>query len=270
MRFPHHQGGMRNTRAAPRPPGRRPGSGATSAHPNRARSMTATLELNAPLDFRPRHRSAASFHLFTLNTWGFKWPLARDRKRRFQRIAAHLAERDYDVVALQEMWGGAREALGEVVLLGRKHGHLVRLAGADSCQQPPGAKFPQCVIDRGLAGRRPTGRERRHRLSRTAAGFAVPPAWSARDARSRRTRRSTRTVRGNGSTAHRKRRFPGHLHAPVRTPVRGNTPDVGRDSFLPAARRWSLERPGKSADTPGSSPVRSNWKETRDIFLALG
>lgn len=87
--------------------------------------MTATLELSTPQTGR-----AASFNLFTLNTWGFKWPLARDRKRRFQRIAAHLAERDYDVVALQEMWGGAREALGHTGLqwAGDDARHTPRLA----------------------------------------------------------------------------------------------------------------------------------------------
>lgn len=87
--------------------------------------MTATLELSTPHTGR-----AASFHLFTLNTWGFKWPLARDRKRRFQRIAAHLAEREYDVVALQEMWGGAREALGHTGLqwAGDDARHTPRLA----------------------------------------------------------------------------------------------------------------------------------------------
>lgn len=60
--------------------------------------------------------TTATLSLMTLNTWGFAWPLARDRKRRFSRIAKHLAGHDYDVVALQEMWGGAREALGETGL----------------------------------------------------------------------------------------------------------------------------------------------------------
>jgi endonuclease/exonuclease/phosphatase family metal-dependent hydrolase len=58
----------------------------------------------------------ATLDILTLNTWGFGWPLARDRKRRFGRIASHLSESRYDVVALQEMWGGARETLGETGL----------------------------------------------------------------------------------------------------------------------------------------------------------
>ncbi len=66
--------------------------------------MTATT-----FDITPR---AASLELLTLNTWGFAWPLARDRKRRFSRIAKHLQARPYDVVALQEMWGGAKDTLG--------------------------------------------------------------------------------------------------------------------------------------------------------------
>jgi len=66
--------------------------------------MTATT-----FDIAP---PAMSLDLLTLNTWGFAWPLARDRKRRFSRIANHLEARPYDVVALQEMWGGAKDALG--------------------------------------------------------------------------------------------------------------------------------------------------------------
>jgi len=55
----------------------------------------------------------ATLDLLTLNTWGFRWPLARHRKRRFARIQAHLRESSYDVVALQELWRGAPEALGD-------------------------------------------------------------------------------------------------------------------------------------------------------------
>ncbi|TNF28951.1 MAG: hypothetical protein EP329_16845 [Deltaproteobacteria bacterium] len=78
--------------------------------------------------------SAATFELslFTLNTWGFRWPLARHRKRRFARIASHLAETTYDVVALQELWDAAPPVLGPTGLvwarqatgtpLGRPHG----------------------------------------------------------------------------------------------------------------------------------------------------
>jgi len=56
--------------------------------------------------------TTATLDMMTLNTWGFRWPLARDRKSRFARIAAHLAEDHYDVVLLQELWAGARQALG--------------------------------------------------------------------------------------------------------------------------------------------------------------
>ncbi len=57
--------------------------------------------------------TTATLDMMTLNTWGFKWPLARHRKSRFERIAAHLNGSQYDVVLLQELWGGAREALGD-------------------------------------------------------------------------------------------------------------------------------------------------------------
>ena len=57
--------------------------------------------------------TSATLDLMTLNTWGFSWPLAKDRKRRFDRIASHLAEDRYDVVRLQELWGGARPTLGD-------------------------------------------------------------------------------------------------------------------------------------------------------------
>jgi endonuclease/exonuclease/phosphatase family metal-dependent hydrolase len=49
--------------------------------------------------------------IFSLNTWGFAWPLARHRSRRFLRIARHLDAHAYDVVALQELWRGARDLL---------------------------------------------------------------------------------------------------------------------------------------------------------------
>lgn len=57
--------------------------------------------------------TTATLDLMTLNTWGFAWPLARDRKRRFARIASHLSEDRYDIVLLQELWRGARSTLGE-------------------------------------------------------------------------------------------------------------------------------------------------------------
>lgn len=57
--------------------------------------------------------TTATLEMMTLNTWGFSWPLARHRTSRFKRIAAHLRDGQYDVVMLQELWGGAREALGD-------------------------------------------------------------------------------------------------------------------------------------------------------------
>lgn len=54
----------------------------------------------------------ATLSLMSLNTWGFAWPLAKHRSTRFKRIAAHLKAASYDVVAFQELWGGARQTLG--------------------------------------------------------------------------------------------------------------------------------------------------------------
>lgn len=58
----------------------------------------------------------ATLDLLTLNTWGFRWPLARHRLTRFQRINEHLRETPYDVVALQELWDGAAATLGDTGL----------------------------------------------------------------------------------------------------------------------------------------------------------
>ena len=57
--------------------------------------------------------TTATLDLMTLNTWGFRWPLARHRAQRFDRLQRHLAEDRYDVVLLQELWAGAKAALGE-------------------------------------------------------------------------------------------------------------------------------------------------------------
>jgi len=42
--------------------------------------------------------------LLTVNLWGLPWPVARDRVRRTKRLNAHLAERAYDLVGIQELW----------------------------------------------------------------------------------------------------------------------------------------------------------------------
>lgn len=55
--------------------------------------------------------TTATLDMLTLNTWGFRWPLARHRRARFARIERHLGERRYDVALLQELWRGAPEAL---------------------------------------------------------------------------------------------------------------------------------------------------------------
>lgn len=81
--------------------------------------------------------TTATFDMLTLNTWGFRWPLARHRKQRFARIAEHLRETPYDVVALQEMWAGARTALGETGLAWT----------ADEAQRERGTR----MLDSGLA-----------------------------------------------------------------------------------------------------------------------
>jgi len=57
--------------------------------------------------------TTATLDMMTLNTWGFRWPLARHRATRFDRLQRHLSEDQYDVVLLQELWAGAKTALGD-------------------------------------------------------------------------------------------------------------------------------------------------------------
>lgn len=68
-------------------------------------------ELVPPIECVPM--TTATLDIMTLNTWGFAWPLAKHRKARFARIAEHLQTGAYDVVALQELWGGAQRTLGD-------------------------------------------------------------------------------------------------------------------------------------------------------------
>ena len=42
--------------------------------------------------------------VFTLNCWGIGMGVSQDRAVRFKAIAHHLAESDYDIVCLQEVW----------------------------------------------------------------------------------------------------------------------------------------------------------------------
>jgi endonuclease/exonuclease/phosphatase family metal-dependent hydrolase len=57
--------------------------------------------------------TTATLDILTLNTWGFRWPLAKDRDLRFARIRQHLATHRYDAVAFQELWGSSPTALGD-------------------------------------------------------------------------------------------------------------------------------------------------------------
>ncbi len=46
-------------------------------------------------------------HLLTFNVWGLPWPVARDRRRRFEGILASLSQRRDHLVGVQELWSGA-------------------------------------------------------------------------------------------------------------------------------------------------------------------
>ena len=54
------------------------------------------------------------------NTWGLPAPMSKDRKARFKRIDEDLEAPDADLVALQEVWGGARPLLPKVKLIARE------------------------------------------------------------------------------------------------------------------------------------------------------
>ncbi|KAL5495133.1 ISC1 [Sanghuangporus weigelae] len=47
--------------------------------------------------------SVSAIRVLTLNCWGLKY-VAKDRKERIRAIASSLAQSDYDIVALQELW----------------------------------------------------------------------------------------------------------------------------------------------------------------------
>ena len=42
--------------------------------------------------------------VFTLNCWGIGMGVSKDRVFRFRAIAQYLADSDYDIVCLQEVW----------------------------------------------------------------------------------------------------------------------------------------------------------------------
>ena len=46
----------------------------------------------------------ATISVFTLNCWGIGMGVSKDRVVRFRAIAQHLADSDYDIVCLQEVW----------------------------------------------------------------------------------------------------------------------------------------------------------------------
>jgi endonuclease/exonuclease/phosphatase family metal-dependent hydrolase len=54
------------------------------------------------------------------NTWGLPAPISRDRKARFERINSDLEQPEVDLVALQEVWGGAKPLLPKVQLIARE------------------------------------------------------------------------------------------------------------------------------------------------------
>ena len=46
----------------------------------------------------------ATISVLTLNCWGIGMGVSKDRVARFRAIAQHLADSDYDIVCLQEVW----------------------------------------------------------------------------------------------------------------------------------------------------------------------
>ena len=54
------------------------------------------------------------------NTWGLPAPMSKDRRARFKRIDEDLEAPDADLVALQEVWGGAKPLLPKVKLIARE------------------------------------------------------------------------------------------------------------------------------------------------------
>ena len=45
-----------------------------------------------------------SVSVFSLNCWGIGCGVSRDRVVRMRAIGQHLADSDYDIVCLQEVW----------------------------------------------------------------------------------------------------------------------------------------------------------------------
>ena len=54
------------------------------------------------------------------NTWGLPAPMSKDRKARFERIDKDLEAPEADLIALQEVWGGAKPLLPRVHLIARE------------------------------------------------------------------------------------------------------------------------------------------------------
>lgn len=53
----------------------------------------------------------AELDILTVNLWGLPWPWSRERLGRKRRFAAHLAETDYDIIGIQELWWPWHRAL---------------------------------------------------------------------------------------------------------------------------------------------------------------
>ncbi len=54
------------------------------------------------------------------NTWGLPAPMSKARKARFERINKDLEAPEADLIALQEVWGGAKPLLPKVKLIARE------------------------------------------------------------------------------------------------------------------------------------------------------
>jgi endonuclease/exonuclease/phosphatase family metal-dependent hydrolase len=54
---------------------------------------------------------SAEIDVVTVNLWGLPWPVARERRARKQRFAAHLSGSTYDLVGIQELWWPWRRTL---------------------------------------------------------------------------------------------------------------------------------------------------------------
>ncbi len=54
----------------------------------------------------------AELDVLCTNIWGLAWPLSRDRRERLPRVGLERDFQSYDLVAVQELWRGARRRVG--------------------------------------------------------------------------------------------------------------------------------------------------------------